>query len=241
MKTLIIEDEPHSASKLVEMLTKLKPGSTIVGIIPSVTEAVQYFNSHVMPDLILMDINLSDGSCFSIFEITKVTAPIIFCTAYDEFALKAFQTTGIAYLLKPVIESDLQLALQKIDQLKKLPQNYKTIAVEKYKSRFLIQAGEKIFPVFTKDIACFNKEQHGLKLHLKRGESYFIDYTVTELNELLKPREFFRVSRQTIVAKDAILTAKVRVRDASVTIKGNNTELPISRERAKTFRKWFGN
>lgn len=238
MNVLIVEDEPRAATKLSDMLSKLMPECIIIGIIPSVVEAVKYFKSHDMPDLVLMDINLADGSCFSVFEIITITAPIIFCTAHDEFALKAFQTNGIAYLLKPVTERDLKVALQKLDQLTSRKSNYKTLAIEQHKSRFLIQAGEKIFPVLTKDIAYFMVEEHGLKLYKNDGDSFFIDYTVTELTDLLNPADFFRINRQAVIAKNAVVTTTPTVRNARLTLQ-NNLELSISRDRIKSFRKWF--
>lgn len=238
MNILIIEDEPRAAAKLSDMLCTLLPDCSIAGTIPSVAEAVKYFKNQPMPDLILMDINLADGSCFSIFEVTAITAPIIFCTAYDEYALKAFQTNGFAYLLKPVTKDDLQAALNKLTQLTKHNRNYKDFTLEDYKTRFLIQAGEKLFPVLTHDISFFNLQDHGLKLFKSSGENYFVDYTVTELEDLLNPAAFFRINRQTIVAKNAIASSKPTARNAQLVLE-NGAEFSISRERIKPFRKWF--
>lgn len=237
MKILIVEDEPRAAGRLSDMLQKLILDCKITAIIPSVSETVKWLKTNKMPDLILMDISLSDGQCFSIFEIVKVTSPIIFCTAHDEFALQAFQTNGIAYLLKPVTEHDLKTALEKLDQI--MNKNYRAINDVPYKTRFLIEAGDKIFPVTINQIICFNVEQNGLKLYMVGGKNYFIDYTASELETLLSPADFFRISRQTIIAKNAIREATTSARNARVTLSEINLELRISRERTKSFRQWF--
>ncbi|MCP5381342.1 MAG: response regulator transcription factor [Kordiimonadaceae bacterium] len=238
MNILIVEDEPRAANRLSDLLVKQVHNCTIVSIIQSVAEAVKWFKQHNMPDLILMDINLADGNCFSIFDLVQITAPIIFCTAFDEFALKAFQTNGIAYLLKPVSENDLNAALDKLDQLTKLQNNYKNIGLEKYKSRFLIQAGDKIFPVAADDIICFIMDEHGLKLYAQDDNSYFIDYTVSELDGLLNPDDFFRISRQAIIAKNTISNVTRFARNARIILK-NGMMLNLSRDRTKPFRNWF--
>lgn len=241
MNILIVEDEPRAAARLSDMLLILQPKSKIIATIPSIIEVVKHFNDREMPDLIIMDINLADGNCFSIFDIVTVTAPIIFCTAYDEFALRAFKTNGIAYLLKPVSKNDLEAALNKLDQLMGGNRNYRNMAVEKHKSRFLIQAGNKLFPVEVKYTDCFIKEEGGLKLYTNSGESYYLEYTVRELEQQLDPALFFRVNRQAIVAKKAIASTITSARNAKVNLPILNKEISISRERVKRFRKWYTN
>ncbi len=246
MKILLLEDEPRAAEHLAKMVKKNIAGAHIITILPSVHASISWFLNNDMPDLIMMDINLADGNCFSIFEIVHISAPIIFCTAYDEYALEAFQTNGFSYLLKPISEPDLIAALDKLKALRTLPvpqSEYKKISLrnETFKSRFLIHAGCKIFPVSTSDIACFMMQEHGLKVFLSNCDNYFIDFTVSELDTLLNPAQFFRISRQAIISKQAITAATKTSRNARVKLEQFDIELSISRERTKPFRKWLEN
>ncbi|MEX0298122.1 MAG: LytR/AlgR family response regulator transcription factor, partial [Kordiimonas sp.] len=118
MNILIIEDEDIAADRLKGLLQRVEPSANVIGTPVSIDESINWFQRNDMPDLVLMDINLADGSCFSIFDVIDITAPIIFCTAYDEYALKAFQSNGIAYLLKPILEADLRSALEKLATLR---------------------------------------------------------------------------------------------------------------------------
>lgn len=249
MNVLIVEDEAIAAERLSKLLSGLEPDANIVAVTDSIEETVNWLQRSRMPDLVLMDINLADGSCFSIFDIIDITAPIIFCTAYDEYALKAFQSNGIAYLLKPILESDLRGALDKLATLKrsletegsKNRQLLKSFGnkAENYKSRFLIKTGEKLLPIPVSDIACFMAQEQGVKLYMTDGDSYFLDYTVTELENLLDPQKFFRISRQTIVAGDKVISATANIRHTKVVLTCMPQELSVARERARAFREWF--
>jgi two-component system, LytTR family, response regulator len=250
MDVLIVEDEPLAAERLKDLFSAVAPASKIVGHTASINETLQWLQRHPAPDLVMMDINLADGSCFSLFEVCDITAPVIFCTAYDEYALKAFQSNGIAYLLKPVVEADLRGALGKLEQLrqslKRHGAGYRQVirdigaAGAGYKSRFLIRAGEKLLPILTSDIACFMAEEHGLKAYLLQGDSYFLDYTVVELESILNPKNFFRISRQAIISDQAVTSASANLRNARVSLEKIGLDLPIARERAKEFHEWLG-
>lgn len=247
MRVLIVEDEPIAASRLTELFDSVSPDATIVGTTASIAETLDWFQKNGMPDLVMMDINLADGSCFSLFDVIEITAPIIFCTAYDEYALKAFQSNGIAYLLKPVLESDLRSALDKLAVLQGASSSGKAVlrsmsnATGGYKSRFLIRAGDKLLPVPVADIACFMAQEQGVKLYLKSGDSYFLDYTVSELEQLLDPEAFFRISRQAIIAGDAVVSATATIRHTRVILSCMPQELAVARERARAFRNWLDN
>ncbi|GJL93889.1 MAG: DNA-binding response regulator [Hyphococcus sp.] len=247
---LIVEDEPLAVERLKEMLDHVAPGNNVVGATTSVGETLQFFQNNPAPDLILMDISLADGSCFSIFEVCDVMAPVIFCTAYDKYALDAFQTNGIAYLLKPVTETDLRNALGKLDQLREtlnrsgkgVQQSFRKIGLgeSEFKSRFLIKAGDKLLPVPTSQLACFIAEEHGLKVYMLNGSSYYLDYTLAELEEILDPSQFFRISRQAIVACEAVISVTSNIRGAVVSIDAVSGSIPVARDRAKNFREWLG-
>lgn len=249
MKVLIVEDEPIAANRLIELFGVVAPEAEIMGVTDSIASTLDWFVENDAPDVVMMDINLADGSCFSIFDVMDIQAPIIFCTAYDEYALKAFQSNGIAYLLKPVLESDLRGALAKLEKLtaslrgdpagtrpllKGLGRNQ-----DGYKSRFLIKAGDKLLPVPVTDISCFMAQEQGVKLYLADGDSFFMDYTVTELENLLDPGQFFRISRQAIVAGKAVVSASATIRQTRVVLDCMPQELAVARERAKAFRAWL--
>lgn len=249
MKVLIVEDEIIAADRLRNLLTDIDPDAEVVAVTDSIQSTVDWLQTEGMPDLVLMDINLADGSCFSVFDIIDITAPIIFCTAYDEYALKAFQSNGIAYLLKPVLESDLRGALEKLATLKNSLEDkngtkrtlLKSFGNKSntYKSRFLIKTGDKLLPVSVGDVACFMAQEQGVKVYLESGNSYYLDYTVTELDNLLDPQKFFRISRQTIVAGEKIISATANLRHTRVILSCMPQELAVARERARAFREWF--
>lgn len=250
MDILIVEDEPRAAEQLKALSIAIDASNTVIGITSSINETVKWLNSHNAPDVILMDIHLADGNCFSIFEVCETSAPIIFCTAYDEYALKAFQSNGIAYLLKPIAGEDLQGALGKLERLRQTltsrelsfrRQVFRHLGVREgqYKSRFLIKAGEKLLPIPTDTIACFISEQHGLKVYLFNGDSYFIEYTLKELAEVLNPDSFFQINRQAIISDKAVISATANLRKANVRLSVLEHELPIARNRALSFRHWL--
>ncbi|PCI59691.1 MAG: DNA-binding response regulator [Kordiimonadales bacterium] len=249
MNILIVEDEAIAADQLQNLLKKVAPEATVCAVTDSIESTVSWLHTNDMPDLLLMDINLADGSCFSVFDVIDITAPIVFCTAYDEYALKAFQSNGIAYLLKPILESDLRGALDKLATLTEALQEngddnrrvLKSIGGTStgYKSRFLIKTGEKLLPVPTSDISCFMAQDQGVKLYMSSGDNYFLDYTVTELEHLLNPEHFFRISRQTIIAGDKIVSASANMRNARVILDCMPTEIAVARERTRAFRRWF--
>lgn len=247
MQVLIVEDEPIAAEKLKKLFAQVAPEAHIVAVTVSIAETIAWFRKNPVPDVVMMDINLSDGSCFAIFDVIDIVAPIIFCTAYDEYALKAFQSNGIAYLLKPVLESDLRGALDKLEGLRESlgTSDSRTVLRSigygdgRYKSRFLIRAGEKLLPIPVADARCFLAYEQGVRLVLAGGEGYFLDYTMAELEGMLDPARFFRISRQAIVAGEAVVSATANLRQTRVLLDCLKEELPVARERAKAFRAWL--
>lgn len=248
MKVLIIEDELPAAQKLLRTLNKILPELEISGIIPSVKEAINFFNQSTNIELIFMDIQLEDGICFEIFEKTEIETPIIFITAYDEYTLKAFKQNSIDYLLKPVKESDLKEAIDKykkihqkvsISGLQKIINGFKT---NEYKERFLIKVGEHLKSLEIKSINCFFIKESYTFLCTIEGRSYGIDYSLDKIECLMNPRDFFRINRNFIVKFDAIenilaySSNRLRIR-----IKGFNEidDIIVSRERVKMFKEWM--
>jgi DNA-binding LytR/AlgR family response regulator len=250
MNALIIEDE-ILASKHLQMVLDEAGDFTILAVLESIRTTVKWFERNPQPDIIFMDIHLSDGSAFEIFNRVKITCPIIFTTAYDEYTMKAFKVNSIDYLLKPIEVSEVQDALKKLRELsaveimqnaiKGLIGNFKNSS--KYKSHFLIPVkGDKLLPVQTNDIACLYVDTGIIKALTFEGKAYAIDFTLDELTDLLDPELFFRANRQFIISRTAIKDIDIWFNNRfSVNLKIAVPEkIIISRIRISEFKKWFG-
>jgi two-component system, LytTR family, response regulator len=250
MKILIIEDEPLIAKSLETMLLRLEPTADIAGVISSVESALKWFGEHTPPDLIISDIRLSDGTSFEIFESLHLNCPVIFTTAYDEYAIRAFKLNSIDYLLKPIDEKDLEKALLKYksftseallgDQLKNLLAQWKDSA-RKYKERFLTLHRNTLVPVLEQEVAFFHKEEL-IWLHTLNNERFISEHqTLDEIESLINPEKFFRVNRQYIIHIQTVAKIKTTHKGLTVQLKPPfNIELDISREKAVAFKKWVG-
>lgn len=250
MKILIIEDEALVARGLESLVLRLVPGATIVGIIGSVEAAIKWFDENTTPDLILSDIRLSDGISFEIFESLHLHCPVIFTTAYDEYAMRAFKLNSIDYLLKPIDEQELERALVKYktyssgavlgDQLKEFLAQWDN-PKEKYKERFLTLHRNTFIPVLQQEIAFFQKDEL-IYLHTLQNEKYISDHqTLDEIEGLVDPLIFFRVNRQFIIHIQSVDRIKTTAKGLEVHLKPPiNMEVSISREKATAFKKWIG-
>ncbi|HEY5825239.1 MAG TPA: LytTR family DNA-binding domain-containing protein [Cyclobacteriaceae bacterium] len=249
MRILIIEDEPLVAKDLQSHLNKLIPEATQIGPLTSVGSATKWFNENALPDLILSDIRLSDGSSFDIFEKLDVNCPIIFTTAYDEYAIRAFKLNSIDYLLKPIDSKELEIALKKYktlsaqpalaDQLKSF---LGTLGKEqkKYKERFLSLQRNTMVPVVADEIAFFQKEEL-IFIYTRTNEKTISEYqTLDEIESLLDPEKFFRVNRQYILHIQSVDRVKTTHKGLTVQLKAPfSFELDISREKATVFKTWL--
>jgi DNA-binding LytR/AlgR family response regulator len=250
MRILIIEDEQPASTRLKKLLLEAEPDAVILDEIVSVKSAVEWFKNHSHPDLIFMDIHLSDGNSFDIFELVNITAPVIFITAYDEFALKAFKVNSVEYLLKPVKQEELVGALNKfktyfnkntqLPDLSKLMENLKDPG-SSYKKRFLIRYGEHIKAVETENVAYFYTEEKINFLRTKDNHSYHIEYNLDKLEGILDPTKFFRINRQFIINYEAIdqmfSFSKSRVK---INLKPPiNLDTIVSTERSPLFKEWL--
>jgi DNA-binding LytR/AlgR family response regulator len=206
MKALIIEDEPHARTELKRLLGKVAPDVEVVAETDSVAETVLFLQSGKEFDLVFADIQLSDGLSFDIFSKVEVTQPVIFTTAYNEFAIKAFELNSIDYLLKPIEEKQLQRALDKLRKMKgSMEATSLTLTAEKlkellsskreYKSRFVIKTGDQFRYITTSDIAYFMADEGMVYAVDKQGTRLLVDYKMEELELLLNPSEFFRINR----------------------------------------------
>lgn len=250
MKVIVIEDEKPSARRLSRMLLELN--IEVQAMLHSVEEAVTYFEENEHPDLILLDIQLSDGLSFEIFEQVDVNCAIIFATAYDEYALKAFKLNSIDYLLKPIDEDELKTAIDKFKTNRQEPQNIKVNLEQikkllvnsfdkSYKERFTVKVGQhlKIIPI--DEIECFYSENKATYIHTSTNRDYLIDYSLEQLETILDPRIFFRVSRKFYVnmnaIKDIISYTNSRLKVILKTY--SEQEVIVSREKVKDFKCWI--
>ncbi len=250
MKALIIEDE-ILASKHLKMVLEEVGDFTIISVLESVRSSVKWFENNPQPEIIFMDIHLSDGSAFEIFKQIKITCPIIFTTAYDEYTLKAFKVNSIDYLLKPIEVNDVQNALKKLREIStpEIMQNAINCIVStfkkssKYKTHFLIPVkGDKLMPVQTNDLACFFIDTGIIRAITFEGKAYNLDFTLDELTELIDPELFFRANRQYIISREAIKDIDIWFNNRlSVNLKiGVPEKIIISRLKISEFKKWFG-
>lgn len=249
MEVLIIEDEIVAAERLESMLTEIDPGIRVLNKLGSISDAVSWLK-HNQAELIFLDIQLSDGLSFSIFEQCEVKTPIIFTTAYDQYAVRAFDLNSIDYLLKPIRKSDLEDALRKFDSLKtvlNIDFNHLAGLLEKripeYQKRFLIQYGEKIRKVEVSAIAYFYAQDKGVFIRTQDGHNYPLEFTLEKIEEMVDPVQFFRINRRFIISVDAItdMTAYSRSR-IKLNVKPSAADLGdtiVSIERSADFRKWL--
>ena len=250
MKVVIIEDEKPAARRLQRMLAVFN--LNITQMLHSVEEAINWFQQNEHPDLIFLDIQLSDGLSFEIFEEVPVKSAIIFTTAYDEYALKAFKLNSIDYLLKPIDEDELKVAVEKfkeqqpqktdlqvnIDDIRKLLINP---IDRKYKKRFTIKVGQHIKIIHTDEIECFYSENKATYIHTNGNRSYLIDNSLEYWEEQLDPEQFFRVNRTFIVHINAIKDI-VSYTNSRLQLKLHTyeeLEIIVSRERVKDFKSWI--
>lgn len=250
-KAIIIEDEKPAARRLQRMLSKA--GIETNTMLHSVAEAIAWFNNNDHPDLIFLDIQLSDGLSFEIFEHIKTDSAIIFTTAYDEYALKAFKLNSIDYLLKPIDDEELEEAIMKFENTRKSSENInledlKSLLTQSgnsktYKSRFTAQVGQHLKLVETTDIACFFSENKATYIHCFSGRNYPVDDSLEQLEEELDPEQFYRINRKCILNINAIKDI-VSYTNSRLEIKLENFaefQLIVSRERVRDFKAWLNN
>lgn len=251
MKVLIIEDEVAASKRLQKMLAELMPDATVASVLVSIDNAINWFNNNKQPDLVFADIHLADGSSFEIFKQVKVDCPVIFITAYDQYALQAFKHNSIHYLLKPVKKEELQEAIEKFRKTH-AAKTHNTIDFEKmlsvfkqpaasYKERFIIRFGEHIKTIETQEIAYFYTENKANYAVMKDGKRYPVDHNLDELEQLISPKSFFRINRQFIISYNSI-TEMVSYSKSRVLIKLNpasKLETIVSTERSAAFKSWL--
>lgn len=257
LRILIIEDEKPAVEKLTSILLKYNSKFSIVKNTISINESVEFLKSNLNSiDLIFLDIQLTDGLSFSIFEKIKITKPVIFTTAYNEYALKAFQLNSIDYILKPYIFEDIKKALDKFFNFKNVIQEKdeseqfdiefikKVIAQEKspiYKERFMVRKGEKIKAIDTSDIKLFYADDRDVYLISSENRTFAVNHKLEEVEKMLDPKKFFRVNRTYIVQFVAI-NEIIAYSNSRLKIDTNcrlDKEIIVSREKVGAFKRWI--
>jgi DNA-binding LytR/AlgR family response regulator len=250
INVLIIEDEKLASQHLEKQIASLEMYNiTILGSVNSVKNSIKWFLKNEKPDLIFMDIDLGDGLSFEIFEVVDIDTPIIFTTAYDEYAIKAFKVNSIDYLLKPIDKEDLEGALSKFSNLtQKEAKNIsgKVQDIQKYlspefKERFIIKIGEHIKSVPTNTIGYFFSRDKATYACTSDKRTYLLDYTLDTIESMLNPAYFFRINRKYVVSftsiNDIIAYSNSRLR--LILINCDDSEVIVARDRVGTFKQWL--
>lgn len=248
MRIVIIEDENLAADKLERYLLKYDSSILILDKIPSISEAVFWFQNNQDYDIAFMDIQLTDGLSFEIFNQVQITKPVIFTTAFDEFAIDAFKVNSIDYILKPITFTDISKALSKFKKLQNVFTNnshveetVKKITERKTKDRFLVKLGNHIHSIKTEEIALFYAEGRIVYIVTKTKKKYILDYKLESLEKVLNSTEFYRVNRTFIVnisdIKDVLVYSNSRLKVTSNVF--SEKDIIVSREKVSAFKLWF--
>lgn len=250
MKIVIIEDEPQAVERMDSLLRQCAPDATVVARLDTIKASVAWIKSNDPVDLILMDIQLADGLSFEIFNQTEVKSPIIFTTAFNEYALKAFKVNSIDYLLKPISPEDLRLALAKYNHLIGPVSSQKMMEsigyavqmlTKKYKERFVLKVGEHLKTVEVKDILYFYSQEKFTFAQTVDQRKHILDFTLDQLEGLVDPLSYFRINRKYLVGlaavQDMVSYTNSRLR---LTLRhSDDPEVIVARERVQEFRDWL--
>lgn len=247
MKALIIEDELRAREHMTHLLADNFPSVEVVGAVGSVKETLAWLDSNDAPDVIFMDVELSDGSSFDIFTQTDVPVPVIMTTAYDQYAVHAFEVNAVDYLLKPINLADLQRAIARVEAgeaVRPSGDAVRSLIAQVRKEKFLIRLNDRIVPVRTADIAYFYSEAKNSYIVTTGGSSYVMDDSLDTLAESLDPSAFFRISRSCIVS-EGIIDSVSRLMGGRLRISLRPgipalTDFTVSRARVDGFMEWLG-
>lgn len=247
MNVLIVEDETTAYENMVDLLALVDPNIHVVGNTESIRQTIKWLGEHEAPDLIFMDIHLSDGSAFVIFDEIRIEIPIIFTTAYDRYAIEAFKVNSIDYLLKPVKEDDMRRALTKFskwgrpDISQYLSQIAQMVSKPNYSDKILIPYKDKLLPVSLSEIACFYTTDKNTFVFLKNGMKYPYGKTLDQIYSTLNPHDFFRANKQFIVARNSV--SNITVWFDSRLLVSLEVDTPeriyVSKNKASMFKDWM--
>ncbi|MDR0422058.1 MAG: LytTR family DNA-binding domain-containing protein [Proteiniphilum sp.] len=246
MKVLIVEDETAACENLVSILAETDPGIEVIGNTESIRQTISRLSRNPLPDLIFMDIHLSDGSAFHLFDRIRIETPIIFTTAYDEYAIEAFRVNSIDYLLKPIRKEDLKRALDKFRKLtgSEIIQYLSSISLlspAKYIDKLLVPFRDRLIPVSLSEVSCFYTTDKSTGIYLKSGEVYPYSKTLEQIMQMLDPSCFIRANKQYILARDSVKNITIwfdsRLR---ITLDIETPErIYVSKNKASEFKYWL--
>ena len=249
MKSVIIEDEKSNSDRLTKLLQKTASQIKVIATLESIEDSVEWFRSNDMPDLIFMDVQLSDGLCFEIFNFITIDTPIIFTTAYDEYAINAFKVNSVDYLLKPISTVELERAIEKFHKYfsnnnsGSLLNLFKDMQENKpiYKTRFLVKQRQTLVSFAASEVALFIVSSQIVNMYTMDGKKFIMDSFLDDLEKSLDPKIFFRVSRQCLININSILNLKnypgARLQ---ILVKPDiNAEIIVSREKVTALKKWL--
>ncbi|MEG1955427.1 MAG: LytTR family DNA-binding domain-containing protein [Mucinivorans sp.] len=251
MKVVIVEDEMAAVRNLTVLLSKVSPQTEVVATLDNITDSIEWFSSKPPVELIFMDINLADGSAFEIFNHVHITSPVIFTTAYDEYALNAFRVNCIDYLLKPISEKAIVQALDKLHELQQTlsPQDYplqRLISMlngqHNYTSYFLLpKRGDKFFPLMVSSVSYFYIHEGAVRAVTTNGEQHTMPQTLDEVSSCIDPDAFFRISRQWLISREAVLDIDLWFNSRlSINLKiPTEDKILVSKARVAEFKAWF--
>ena len=244
---MIVEDETTAYENMVDLLAQVDPNIHVVGNTESIRQTIKWLGEHEAPDLIFMDIHLSDGSAFVIFDEIRIEIPIIFTTAYDRYAIEAFKVNSIDYLLKPVKEDDMRRALTKFskwgrpDISQYLSQIAQMVSKPNYSDKILIPYKDKLLPVSLSEIACFYTADKNTFVFLKNGMKYPYGKTLDQIYSTLNPHDFFRANKQFIVSRNSV--SNITIWFDSRLLVSLEVDTPeriyVSKNRASEFKAWM--
>lgn len=247
MNVIILEDEARAANHLARLIAKIAPDMKIVARLDSVRDAVAFLHAESNIDLIFSDIQLADGLSFELYRQVSVKCPIIFITAYDHYAIEAFKTNGIDYLLKPIEEERLRKAIEKVKQFtpalafEKILALANVSATKTYKSRFMVKVGDKIKSIPIEEILAFHSLEKATFIHTIANRSYCIDYALDQLEALLDPNICFKINRKYIVSMQACTNilawtnSRLRLKIEGI----DDQDIIVARERVQDFKNWL--
>lgn len=254
MNVLIIEDEAPAARRLQKLIMDAEPHANVLAVLDSIESGVEWLQKNTHPHLLFLDIQLSDGTSFEIFKKVEVKCPVIFTTAYDEYALQAFKVNSIDYLLKPIEPSALEKSISKFrhlrdqfiepgEELHNLLKTLQQTPKENYKSRFLVKTGQRLIPVSIEEVAYFYAHDKMVYMITTDKRKYPMDHSLDEMEEMLNPQQFFRANRQFIIALNSVagihhfFNSKLKVQLNPAV----DEDVIVSREKAGTFKSWLDN
>lgn len=249
MKSVIVEDEEFAAKRLAQLVNELAPDISVVAQLNSVESGVEWFKTNKLPDLVFLDIQLNDGYGFDILDEIEDHPPVIFTTAYNEFAIRGFKYNGVDYLLKPIVKSDLKTALEKFKRnvtgnghsgTQNL-EHLKQLFHKEYKHRFMVKVGNQFRSFNVGDIAYFKSNEGLICLYTHTGQSFPIEYTIDQLENILNPIHFFRINRKFMVSVNAVMEIHSYFNSRLLLrlFPKEEEQVIVSRERTTNFKRWL--